>query len=85
MNNWIHDKTYALGFTESAGNFQTNNFGKGGLGNDAVQADAQDGSGTNNANFNTPPDGSAGRMQMFLWTATATLMTRSSFTNTATA
>ncbi|MBL9182814.1 MAG: M36 family metallopeptidase [Verrucomicrobiaceae bacterium] len=68
MNNWIHDKTYALGFTESAGNFQTNNFGKGGLGNDAVQADAQDGSGTNNANFNTPPDGSAGRMQMFLWT-----------------
>ena len=68
MNNWIHDKTYALGFTESAGNFQTNNFGKGGVGNDAVQADAQDGSGVNNANFGTPPDGSAGRMQMFLWT-----------------
>ncbi|MFN7564996.1 MAG: ELWxxDGT repeat protein, partial [Prosthecobacter sp.] len=68
MNNWIHDKTYALGFTESAGNFQTNNFGKGGFGNDAVQADAQDGSGVNNANFGTPPDGSAGRMQMFLWT-----------------
>ncbi len=69
MNNWIHDKLYALGFTESAGNFQTNNFGRGGLGNDAVQADAQDGSGINNANFSTPADGSPGRMQMFIWTA----------------
>ncbi|MCX6839307.1 MAG: M36 family metallopeptidase [Verrucomicrobia bacterium] len=66
-NNWIHDRMYELGFTESAGNFQTNNFGRGGNGNDAVQADAQDGSGTNNANFSTPSDGSPGRMQMFIW------------------
>ncbi|TAK98121.1 MAG: hypothetical protein EPO07_12400, partial [Verrucomicrobia bacterium] len=41
--NWMHDKLYALGFTEAARNFQSNNFGRGGLGNDAVQADAQDG------------------------------------------
>lgn len=66
--NWIHDKFYALGFTESAGNFQTNNFGRGGNGNDAVMADAQDGSGTNNANFSTPSDGSPGRMQMYVFT-----------------
>lgn len=66
-NNWIHDRMYELGFTESAGNFQTNNFGRGGNGNDAVQADAQDGSGTNNANFSTPSDGSPGRMQMYIW------------------
>ncbi|MEA3208287.1 MAG: large repetitive protein [Chthoniobacter sp.] len=66
--NFIHDKLYKVGFTEAAGNFQVNNFGNGGLGNDAVQADAQDGSGTNNANFSTPSDGSSGRMQMFLWT-----------------
>ncbi|MDZ4405532.1 M36 family metallopeptidase [Prosthecobacter sp.] len=66
-NNWIHDRMYQLGFTESAGNFQTNNFGRGGNGNDAVQADAQDGSGTNNANFSTPSDGSPGRMQMYIW------------------
>src|SRR5437899_9845725 len=65
--NWMHDKLYELGFTEAAGNFQSNNFSRGGLGNDAVQADAQDGSGINNANFSTPPDGSPGRMQMFLW------------------
>jgi hypothetical protein len=69
LNNWIHDKYYQLGFTEAAGNFQNNNFGRGGLGNDAVQADAQDGSGTDNANFSTPPDGSAGRMQMYVFTA----------------
>ena len=67
LNNWIHDRYYQLGFTETAGNFQTNNFGRGGVGNDAVQADAQDGSGTNNANFSTPTDGSPGRMQMFVW------------------
>jgi extracellular elastinolytic metalloproteinase len=66
-NDW-HDRTWALGFTEAAGNFQTNNFGLGGLGNDEVQQDVQDGSGLNNANFATPPDGSKPRMQMFLFT-----------------
>ncbi len=65
--NWYHDKLYALGFTESAGNFQSNNFGRGGVGNDAVQADAQDGSGLNNADFSTPSDGSPGRMQMYIF------------------
>ncbi len=68
LNNWLHDKLYELGFTESAGNFQNNNFGRGGIGSDAVQADAQDGGGTNNANFSTPPDGSPGRMQMYVFT-----------------
>ncbi len=67
-NNIIHDVTYAYGFNEAAGNFQTNNYGRGGVGNDAVNADSQDGSGTNNANFSTPPDGTPGRMQMFIWT-----------------
>lgn len=67
MCNWMHDQLYALGFTESARNFQTDNFGRGGLGNDALQADAQDGSGTNNANMSTPADGSAPRMQMYVF------------------
>ena len=66
--NWYHDKMYELGFTEAAGNFQSNNLARGGLGNDAVQADAQDGGGTDNANFSTPPDGSPGRMQMYIFT-----------------
>lgn len=67
--NWVHDRLYELGFTEAAGNFQKDNFGRGGLGNDAVQADAQDGSGFNNANFTPTPDGVPGRIQMFLWDA----------------
>ena len=68
-NNTIHDQLYKYGFTEQTGNFQEYNLGKGGLGSDSVLAEAQDGSGTNNANFSTPSDGSNPRMQMFLWTA----------------
>jgi len=67
-NNIMHDVSYAYGFNEAAGNFQVNNYGKGGLGNDDVRAEAQDGSGTNNANFGTPVDGARPRMQMFIWT-----------------
>jgi hypothetical protein len=66
--NDFHDRTYALGFTETSRNFQTNNFGQGGAQNDEVQVDAQDASGLNNANFATPPDGLKPRMQMFLFT-----------------
>lgn len=65
--NIMHDISYQYGFDEAAGNFQKDNMGRGGLGNDFVLAEAQDGSGTNNANFGTPPDGSNPRMQMYLW------------------
>ncbi len=68
--NRYHDILYQFGFNEAAGNFQTDNFTFGGRGSDAVLAEAQDGSGTNNANFSTPADGNAGRMQMYLWTGT---------------
>lgn len=67
QNNFVHDALYRYGFNEAAGNFQTNNFGLGGAGNDAVNAEAQDGGGLDNANFATPNDGSAPRMQMYLW------------------
>lgn len=70
-NNIMHDVWYEYGFDEQSGNFQENNYGNGGAGSDSVNADAQDGSGTNNANFSTPPDGSNPRMQMFLWSAGA--------------
>lgn len=68
-NNIIHDVSYLYGFDEVSGNFQTNNQGRGGSGNDAVLAEAQDGNGLNNANFNTGADGSTSRMQMYLWDA----------------
>jgi extracellular elastinolytic metalloproteinase len=67
LNNFVHDVLYRHGFNEAAGNFQIDNFGNGGAGNDPVNAEAQDGSGLDNANFATPNDGSSPRMQMFLW------------------
>lgn len=67
LNNRIHDIFYKFGFTESARNFQQNNFGNGGLGNDYVEAEGLDGGGTNNANFGTPSDGNNPYMQMYLW------------------
>ncbi|MBS1115620.1 MAG: Fungalysin metallopeptidase [candidate division NC10 bacterium] len=67
-NNIVHDVFYGYGFNEASGNFQVNNYGRGGVGNDDVRAEAQDGADTNNANFATPPDGARPRMQMFVWT-----------------
>ncbi len=66
-NNIIHDIWYYYGFTEDAGNFQVNNYNRGGIGDDDVRAEAMDGSGTNNANFFTPVDGERPRMQMYIW------------------
>lgn len=66
MNNVFHDILYQYGFDEINGNFQQNNYGNGGSGNDYVNAEAQDGSGTCNANFGTPPDGGNPRMQMYI-------------------
>jgi len=37
-SNVIHDITYRYGFDEASGNFQVNNYGNGGLGNDSVDA-----------------------------------------------
>jgi extracellular elastinolytic metalloproteinase len=68
-NNIIHDVLWQYGFDEPSGNFRVNNYGRGGLGNDDVRAEAQDGSGTNNANFLTLADGQRPRMQMYIWTA----------------
>jgi len=65
LANDFHDRTYAVGFTEASGNCQASNFGLGGLGNDEVQVDTQDGGGSNNAFFTAPPDGMRPRMTLF--------------------
>lgn len=67
MNNMMHDLSFRYGFDEAAGNFQQTNYSGQGQGTDYVFAEAQDGGGTDNANFATPPDGGNGRMQMYLW------------------
>lgn len=71
-NNLMHDVWYHYGFDDASGNFQFNNYGRGGQESDEVMAEAQDGSGTNNANFATPPDGVNPRMQMFVWNVSST-------------
>ncbi|AZA81139.1 metalloprotease [Chryseobacterium lactis] len=80
MNNKMHDIFYKFGFTETARNFQTNNFANGGIGGDAVRAEAFDGSGLNNANFSSGYERVvsgqiqvlAPRMQMYLYDRTQT-------------
>lgn len=66
LTNVCHDIFYRYGFDEAAGNFQTNNYDRGGSGGDAIVADAQDGLISNNASFATPPDGIPPRMDMGL-------------------
>ena len=57
-----------IGFDEASGNFQRVNASGAGLGNDYIRTEVNDGQGLNNANFSTPPDGNAPRMQMYLFT-----------------
>jgi subtilase family serine protease len=64
--NYVHDFFYDLGFDEAAGNFQLDNFGRGGLGGDPVKAVAR-ASGRNNANYVHATDGSSPTINMFLW------------------
>ncbi len=54
--NTVHDFLYKYGWTEAAFNFQNDNFGKDGEGDDRVLMSVQDASGTDNANFATPPE-----------------------------
>src|SRR5205085_10369638 len=66
--NIAHDYFYGLGFNEAAGNFQTDNFGKGGVGGDAVLAEAQQSGETNNAAFAPTVEGTAPKIRMGIFT-----------------
>jgi len=70
-NNIMHDISYQYGFDEAAGNFQWDNQGRGGAGNDMVISFAQDGAGIDNSDFGTPPDGNLPVMRMFVWNYTS--------------
>ena len=65
-SNFAHDFFYALGFDEAAGNFQVDNFSRGGAGGDPLSVVAR-ASGRNNATFRPAPDGSSPTMSLFLW------------------
>jgi extracellular elastinolytic metalloproteinase len=76
MHNRMHDWAYHLGFTEATWNMQQDNFGRGGLGSDIEQGNAQAGgvsggppdfAARDNANQITPRDGLAPITNMYLW------------------
>src|SRR5262249_32057438 len=62
------DYYYSLGLDEAAGNFQTNNFDRGGVRNYAVIAEAQFGLMPNNAAFAPTPEGIPPKIRMGLFT-----------------
>jgi subtilase family serine protease len=64
--NFAHDFFYDLGFDEAAGNFQVDNFNRGGNGGDPVRGNAR-AVGRNNANYVHAADGSSPQINMFLW------------------
>ncbi|KAH6577160.1 hypothetical protein BASA62_001018 [Batrachochytrium salamandrivorans] len=68
--NTVHDTLYQYGFTEQAGNFQKNNFGKGGRDGDPVIINVQSSKKKNNAYFLAPPDGQSGVLNLHIFTAT---------------
>ncbi|QRV95966.1 extracellular metalloproteinase MEP [Ceratobasidium sp. AG-Ba] len=65
--NMFHDLFYRYGFDEIAGNFQQDNYGRGGRDHDAIIANVQDGSYYNTASFMTPPDGQNPRCRLYIW------------------
>lgn len=69
LTNHFHDALLQapIGFDEASRNFEWVNSSGQGVGGDAVLAEAQDSGGLNNANFATPADGGAPRMQMYMW------------------
>ncbi|KAH6595008.1 hypothetical protein BASA50_006152 [Batrachochytrium salamandrivorans] len=70
VTNTFHDVFYAYGFNEPAGNFQQNNFDKGGRDGDPVIINVQISKETNNAYFHTPPDGYPGVLTLHIFTNT---------------
>jgi hypothetical protein len=78
--NQCHDRFYALGFTEDWRNFQVNNLGRGGRGNDPVRAETLRGAAIdptqttdlvrNNAFFSSALEGSQPLLAMLMWTPT---------------
>ncbi len=78
MGNFMHDWSYNLGFNEASGNYQSNNYGKGGSsarsGDPVILQTLDDvdaGIEIGNANFTVTSDGNSGRMQMYKWEARA--------------
>lgn len=68
--NSLHDIFYIYGFTEATFNFQDDNYGKGGVGDDRVAISVQDSHDFNGVDFTTPPDGESAFLRLFLFDRT---------------
>ncbi|MGA5700571.1 M36 family metallopeptidase [Peterkaempfera bronchialis] len=71
QHNGMHDFSYHLGFTETAWNMQSDNYGLGGKGGDPEMGNARSGANTpstrNNANQSTGAEGGVALTNMYLW------------------
>ncbi|KAJ1332303.1 hypothetical protein BSLG_010740 [Batrachochytrium salamandrivorans] len=68
--NMVHDVLYPYGFNEPAGNFQRDNFDRGGIAGDQVIINVQSSKKKNHASFDTPPDGHPGVLNLHIFTDT---------------
>eukprot|EP01129_Flabellula_baltica_P006396 TRINITY_DN238_c0_g1_i2.p1 TRINITY_DN238_c0_g1~~TRINITY_DN238_c0_g1_i2.p1 ORF type:complete len:1199 (-),score=304.29 TRINITY_DN238_c0_g1_i2:56-3652(-) len=64
--NYIHDIMYHFGFNEIAGNYQLDNFGRGGISGDPVLVHVQLYTDTNNAYMTLETDGTSPQIGMFV-------------------
>ena len=72
VTNWLHDWWYDSGFTETTGNAQVDNYGRGGAAGDPLIVFAQSGAlvgARDNAFMATPADGASPNMFMLLWSS----------------
>jgi len=75
--NVFHDRLHALGFDEASGNFQQDNFGRGGRDADRLRVEVWNGAYQTpygkfaQANMTVLNDGNPPRMQLYLWNRAA--------------
>lgn len=67
ITNMLHDLYYLLGFTPAAGNFQSDNLGEGGQGNDPVRVTVKHWGERNNGNMRQEVDGRSPELTMLLF------------------
>ena len=76
--NYMHDFSYRFGFDEASGNFQLNNYGRGGVGTDNIHIETQSGANTgkqNNAFYSHGLEGDNGSIAMHLFRGTTRYLT----------
>lgn len=76
--NFFHDRFHALGFDEPAGNFQQDNFGRGGLENDRLKLEVQNGASlgfsyANKAYYTGFGDGTEGKLTISIFSRASPL------------